>query len=120
MTNPVMRSIRSSNQDGTNVCLAHWIWCPGCETVHRPQTRLSETSVDFSGPLWDWDGNTESPTFSPSYKTWWSEGPEHIERICHSFIRNGQWHFLDDCTHSLAGQIVDMVPVPDWVARWGQ
>lgn len=33
---------------------------------------------------------------------------------CHSFIRDGQWQFLSDCAHSLAGQTVPMVPVPDW------
>ena len=36
---------------------------------------------------------------------------------CHSFIRNGHWEFLGDCAHSLAGQTVPMVPVPDWLVR---
>lgn len=34
---------------------------------------------------------------------------------CHSFIRSGQWQFLADCAHKLAGQTVPMVPVPDWL-----
>lgn len=36
---------------------------------------------------------------------------------CHSFIRNGHWEFLGDCAHSLAGQTVPMVPVPDWMVH---
>lgn len=36
---------------------------------------------------------------------------------CHSFIVNGQWQFLGDCAHALAGQTVPMVPVPDWLIR---
>lgn len=120
MTNPVMVNVRSSYADGTHICLAHWIWCPGCSSAHRPQTRLPDIEASFVGLLWEWDGNLVRPTFSPSYKTWWSEGPEHIEKICHSFIRDGQWQFLNDCTHALAGQTVDMVPVPDWLVREGQ
>lgn len=36
---------------------------------------------------------------------------------CHSFIKNGQWQFLSDCAHELAGQTVPMVPLPDWLCR---
>lgn len=36
---------------------------------------------------------------------------------CHSFLRDGQWQFLDDSAHHLAGQTVDMVPLPDWWLR---
>lgn len=34
---------------------------------------------------------------------------------CHSFVRNGQWQFLPDSAHALAGQTVDMVPLPEWL-----
>lgn len=33
---------------------------------------------------------------------------------CHSFVQSGQWQFLTDSAHALAGQTVDMVPLPDW------
>jgi hypothetical protein len=36
---------------------------------------------------------------------------------CHSFIRNGQWEFLGDCAHKLAGQTVPLPPLPDWLCR---
>lgn len=32
---------------------------------------------------------------------------------CHSFLRAGVWEFLSDSAHSLAGQSVPMVPIPE-------
>lgn len=31
---------------------------------------------------------------------------------CHSFLRVGRWEFLGDSAHQLAGQTVEMVPLP--------
>lgn len=31
---------------------------------------------------------------------------------CHSFLKAGRWEFLGDSAHALAGQTVDMVPLP--------
>jgi len=31
--------------------------------------------------------------------------------VCHSFVTDGRIQFLGDCTHTLAGQTVDL---PDW------
>jgi hypothetical protein len=28
--------------------------------------------------------------------------------LCHSFVRDGRIEFLSDCTHSLAGQTVEL------------
>lgn len=33
---------------------------------------------------------------------------------CHSFLREGVWDFLTDCSHELAGRKVPMVPIPDY------
>lgn len=89
----------------------HWIWCPGCQEAHHPESRLPETRPDYDGPLWDWNGDVERPTFSPSILT------RAGEQVCHSFIRDGQWEFLSDSTHQFAGQTVPMAPVPDWLVR---
>ena len=82
-----------------------WMFCPGCDDAH---------CVD---PRWSWDENVESPTISPSILVTQAFHPETglIERRCHSFVRQGQWEFLGDSTHALAGQTVPMVPVPDWL-----
>ena len=34
-----------------------------------------------------------------------------IKVVCHSFVRNGQIQYLNDCTHGLAGKTVNMVEV---------
>lgn len=81
---------------------AYRMWCPGCHLMHRV--------VD--GPNgWTWDGNETAPTFSPSILVQWQITGRREER-CHSFVRAGQWEFLSDCTHALAGQTVPMVPIP--------
>jgi hypothetical protein len=55
-------------------------------------------------PSWDFDGNLESPTLSPSILT------RYNDQVCHSFLRNGVFEFLSDCTHEFAGQ---NIPIPD-------
>lgn len=80
--------------------------CPGCGGAHRI---IVEKLADPSGPLWEWDGNLDAPTVSPSILV---RGARHV---CHSFLRAGRWQFLSDCTHELAGQTVAMKPLPDWL-----
>lgn len=67
----------------------HAAYCPGCEEYH----------IVYSG--WQFDGNYNAPTFTPSLRvTGYSENFER-DFVCHSFITNGEWHFLGDCTHDL-------------------
>jgi len=79
--------------------------CPGCMQTHR---------IPFgkgSGPRWTFNGDVNKPTFSPSLRIRWTYGEEGKPGVCHSFITDGQIHFLSDCTHSLAGQTVDLLDV---------
>lgn len=98
-------------------------WCPGCDGAHM--VRVGEGS----GPRWGYNGNPERPTFSPSIlvrrHTWvppvtaknmaeYKQNPwqqNEVVEICHSFVTDGCIQFLGDCTHSLAGQTVD---IPAW------
>ena len=106
-------------------------WCPGCEQFHTIY------HGEGPGPRWGWNGNVEKPTFTPSVLVRtvrgegltdadWEEydriatGPGGTEAVlnhpkfrwvCHSFITDGRIQFLGDCTHSLAGQTVDL---PSW------
>lgn len=74
-----------------------YIWCPGCHENHWVNT----------GPGgWTFDGNVERPTFSPSILVEWGNQPG--DRRCHSFVRGGRIQFLNDCTHGLRGQTVDL------------
>lgn len=90
------------NQPDDDPQRAYRMWCPGCDRSHRV----------IDGPNgWTWDGNEDTPTFSPSILVRWQRVAGQPER-CHSFIRGGVWEFLDDCTHALAGRRVPMVPHP--------
>lgn len=85
-----------------------FLWCPGCDDLH---------AVEVKDPavMWTWDGNAEAPTISPSILVNGRE-PKHGIR-CHSFVKTGQWEFLGDSEHALAGKTVPMVPLPDWVTK---
>lgn len=62
---------------------------------------------------WTWNGDTEKPTLRPSVLTQGTDsrdGPSYGQDYrCHTWVNNGQAQFLDDCTHELRGQTVDML-----------
>jgi hypothetical protein len=67
------------------------LYCPGCKSHHLIDKR------------WALSGDVHNPSFTPSVFV--NAGTSDA---CHSFITNGQWHFLGDCGHELAGQIIDL------------
>ena len=79
----------------------HVIWCPGCNEYHV----LSSS--------WTFNGDLANPTFSPSLLVRWLQGEDKVSVVCHSFIRDGNIQFLDDCTHKLAGQTIELEEC-DW------
>jgi Family of unknown function (DUF6527) len=94
--------------------LAHW--CPGCGEMH----------VIPDG--WRFDGNLQSPTFSPSVKItgkqrvlvdgkWTGEwvrdaGGVALDGCCHYFLSAGRLQFCGDSTHALAGITVPLPVLP--------
>lgn len=105
-----MKAVRRRVHSSTYEFLHEWVmtWCPGCEQPHPFR-------VSGRGEVWEWDGDLEAPTFSPSYLTWAGQEGEAGYRRCHSFLRAGVWEFLTDCTHGLAGRRVPMVDLPAWL-----
>ena len=80
---------------------SYYMHCPGCGFGHQIRSK----EFEGKGPKWDFNGDMDNPTFSPSLRV---QGGSS-NRMCHSFIRNGHWQFLSDCTHHLAGKTVPMV-----------
>ncbi len=84
-------------------------WCPGCDGAHQVGVG------DGPGPRWGYNGNPDKPTFTPSVNVTYNGADAGVDgappAICHSFVTDGKIQFLSDCTHSLAGQTVDL---PDW------
>jgi len=73
-------------------------WCPGCRANHTFDVRDGE---------WEFDGDWENPTFSPSLNLIPQGGR------CHLFVKNGIIEFLGDCKHHLCGQHIPMVELPE-------
>lgn len=70
MTNPVARLWERGIIDGDKRLVLKEVltFCPGCESAH-PFTIDNGGMTRAKGdprPTWEWDGNLESPTFSPS------------------------------------------------------
>ena len=68
-------------------------YCPGCKVGHQFNSR------------WQFNGDVEKPTISPSVLLTGGSDPNYR---CHSFIKEGKIQFLDDCSHELKGQTVDL------------
>lgn len=93
--------------------------CPGCGMMHH-------VTVDGSRG-WTWNSDADAPTFSPSVLVQGTipiTDEEHArimagEKVetkplrCHSFVRDGHIQFLNDCTHELAGQTVELPNIED-------
>lgn len=67
-------------------------------------------------PNWTWNGSVDAPTLKPSVLT---EG-HYFDREddmkskpfrCHTWITDGKAQFLDDCSHALKGQTVELLEV---------
>lgn len=85
-------------------------YCDGCNRQHEVNH------------LWKFNGDFESPTLSPSVlvsgtvpttdeevvRIMNGEKITPKELVCHSFVENGTIRFLNDCTHDLAGQTIDL------------
>lgn len=97
----VMLSEKLRGGDGGQV----FFECPGCKVPHGINVGAG------AGPRWQWNGNVDRPTFSPSILVRYPWGSPQVEKICHSYVTDGRIQFLSDCTHILAGQTVD---IPDW------
>ncbi len=95
-------------------------WCPGCGEVH------------LIPDSWNFDGNLEQPTFSPSVKItgkltvkdshgeWTGEwvrdaNGNAVDDCCHYILTVGVLNFCGDCTHVLAGQSVPLPDLPEWL-----
>jgi hypothetical protein len=91
-------------------------YCVGCKEWHGVNS------------TWVFNGDFNKPTFSPSILVSGTQpvtdeeydllmAGKHVEprpTICHSFIADGKIQYLNDCTHRLAGQTVELLDEDLW------
>lgn len=104
--------------------------CPGCvaggpdgyDGLHMLPVNAPP---ELDRPSWDFDGNLEAPTLSPSILTngtrseatrFNDDGSPRFPR-CHSFLKAGVFEFLSDCEHPLVGQKVPIPDLPTWAEK---
>lgn len=104
-----------SDGDGNRAGRVIWLQCPGCDGLHCVYVEGEDGSRP-RGATWDWNGDIDNLTVSPSilvYERLGVDGPPYAPR-CHSFVADHAWQYLPDCGHALAGSTVPLVPLPDW------
>lgn len=95
-----------------------------CEVEHATHVKLN-----FPGPAgeiflpviqsgtrsgtgcWTWNGDVEKPTLKPSVLTQGCNDKSPTFFRCHTWVNDGQAQFLDDCSHELRGQTVDLLEI---------
>jgi len=89
--------------------------CPGCKHAHCYLVESYSRAHPFPNgnprPFWDFNGDIFKPTFRASMLIAADLGDPPVPYVCHSFVTDGMIQFLDDCTHDLKGQTVE---VPDF------
>jgi hypothetical protein len=91
-------------------------WCPGCKSIHD----FAVEQPFRNGARWTYSGVPESPTFSPSMNISVGPFPDGTTKRCHYFLRGGRIQFLNDSTHELAGQTVDLPDIPSEALKWSE
>lgn len=76
-------------------------YCPGCKYQH-----VYPVLNDGSG--WQFNGNLETPSFTPSLLNTTKDEEGKTVKVCHLFITDGKICYCGDCTHELSGQTVEL------------
>lgn len=92
------------------VCVGHTVECPACGHGHFFNNANHRHP---RGASWDFNGDTQNPTFTPSMLVTIPPHGDKPKGICHSFVTNGTIRYLSDCTHELAGKTVELPEIED-------
>lgn len=105
-------------------------WCPACKCQHFFYTNGGNEGK----PSWGFNGNLESPSFSPSMHIHYDEptmDDSELDRLmklretdksivvpsvrittCHYYLTAGKLIYMTDCPHELRGHTVDLPDYP--------
>lgn len=80
-------------------------WCEGCGYEHA-------FSLKEDGGHHGFNGDLNNPTVTPSLVQNFTPG-----RMCHSFIKNGQIQYLNDCWHHLKGKTIVLPDIDEKITE---
>jgi len=81
-------------------------YCEGCKRTHG-------VNIDKSiSPNWEFNGDYNKPTITPSILVTVGHYPKPND-VCHSFITDGKIQYLNDCSHELKGQTIELLNVEE-------
>lgn len=81
--------------------------CPACKVRHSVWVDGNHSTV------WTWNSSYSEPTLQESVEVVGPEvpNPDGDTGVCHFYVVFGRISFLSDCTHAIAGKVVDMTPI---------
>ena len=93
-------------------------WCPGCGCGH-----VFQCGDGFAHPQrWEFDGNYDNPSFSPSLRMFTRVTREEGDRLvdtgeqqttCHLHVQAGELRYCGDCPHAMNGKTIPMQDIPN-------
>ena len=85
--------------------------CGGCGGSHVLALNTPDQLASYSGPKWDWNGDTEKPTISPSIRGYYPHPKTGAQvTTCHHFVKNGEQRFCGDDPNK-PSQVVALAPI---------
>jgi hypothetical protein len=85
----------------------HYIfYCRACKCHHAVWTQEYQPGH----PFWTFNNDMEKPSFKPSLLVQTPDKDGNVQ-ICHFFIEDGKMRYMNDCTHDLHNQTVEMEDV---------
>jgi len=78
-------------------------WCPACEAIHV-------VTITGKDP-WQWNGDREVPTITPSVRTFSGAMEAGRRASCHLQLTDGKLSYYTD-SYKMAGQTVDLPHLP--------
>ncbi len=82
-------------------------YCPACREHHI----VSVGPKAYWKQQWEFNGDFNKPTINPSILV--TRNMPDGEHRCHSFIRDGKMQYLNDCTHEMKGQTVELPDIDE-------
>ena len=97
--------LRPAKTDG--IIVGYAFWCGGCNTTHYVPIRGDHG--------WGFNDDEANPSFVPSVLLTESKAADGhtIMPRCHLYVTDGKLHYLSDCGHELAGQVVPMTDLDE-------